>query len=122
MYDPYNNSRYPPCSCLLSLHCPPPPSASASLDDLAHLVRPFKPWGGEDCSYLHAYAAAPAHGLNLFVMLGMMAVSIALQQLVAEDDRDGDRDNRCGQQEKEKLEKERLVGAQRRRVGSDVCL
>jgi hypothetical protein len=55
-------------------------------------------------------------------MLGMMAVSIALQQLVAEDDRDGDRDNRCGQQEKEKLEKERLVGAQRRRVGSDVCL
>jgi hypothetical protein len=56
MYDPYNNSRK------------------------------FKPWAGEDCSYLHAYAAAPAHGLNFIVMAGMVILSIALQQLVAEDD------------------------------------
>jgi hypothetical protein len=78
-------------------------------------LRPFKPWGGEDCSYLHAYAAASAHGLNLFVMIGMMALSIALQQLVAEDDPNPG--TGIDTELKTHLPEERLGASQRRRVG-----
>eukprot|EP00602_Paraphysomonas_sp_CaronLab_P006179 CAMPEP_0185022774 /NCGR_PEP_ID=MMETSP1103-20130426/5476_1 /TAXON_ID=36769 /ORGANISM="Paraphysomonas bandaiensis, Strain Caron Lab Isolate" /LENGTH=939 /DNA_ID=CAMNT_0027554999 /DNA_START=122 /DNA_END=2940 /DNA_ORIENTATION=- len=56
MYDPYNNSRE------------------------------YKPWGGEDCSYLFAYAAGPkSHSVNVYLLVFVVAFSVVAQYYVTEE-------------------------------------
>lgn len=52
MYDPYNNSRE------------------------------FKPWGGEDCSYLHPYASASTVKMT-YQLMGVMLLGATISQLMA---------------------------------------
>ena len=52
MYDPYNNSRE------------------------------FKPWGGEDCSYLHPYAAASTVKMT-YELMGVMLLGAMISQLMS---------------------------------------
>jgi hypothetical protein len=86
MYDPYNNSRE------------------------------YKPWDGEDCSYLFAYAAAPRalRACSLWWAMGAAACVVVLQQFMTEDPNHSS--NSHAEEQEEEEEEEALA------TGSDILV